>query len=619
MTMADVWGITDGYEDALGVWRPTAPKTRTAMLQAMGVDPMEGGRPPDSRVWVVRQGTGGQVTGPGRVRLENGAAVEIKRKLPRDLPLGYHYIDLAGEVEPVRLIVVPRQIQIPDWLPAWGWAVQLYGARSRESWGIGDLADLRRLARWSAEELGAGILLVSPLGAVSPVVPQTASPYSPSSRRFLNLIYIRIEEVPGAAEAIPDLNPLIEQGRALNQSRKINRDAVFKLKLQALELLWRRFGGAKELDFYVAQQGHALEEFAVFCALSERYGGDWRTWPSPFRHPGSAEVARFGFLNKDRIRFHQYVQWLADLQLERGGTEIPLIHDMAIGFEPGGADAWVWQDLLATNVSIGAPPDNYNIRGQDWGLPPFVPYKLRGAAYEPFIQTVRRLLRHAKGLRIDHVMGMFRLFWVPQGMEPAMGAYVAYPSEELLGILALESLRAGALVVGEDLGTVERQVRHKLRGCRVLSYRLLWFETRHPRKYPKMALAAITTHDLPTICGMWTGSDLRAQMEIGLKPNQKGMLAIRQRLQSLTGLADDASLDEVIQRSYRLLSEAPSLIVTATLEDALAVEERPNMPGTISEWPNWSLALPSPLDEIETQPLASEIGQALNVRRKSPG
>jgi 4-alpha-glucanotransferase len=272
--------------------------------------------------------------------------------------------------------------------------------------------------------------------------------------------------------------------------------------------------------------------------------------------------------------------------------------------------------VLATNTTVGVPPDKYNTKGQNWGMPPFVPHKLRAAGYEPFRQTIRANLRHARGLRIDHVMGLFRLFWIPGGADPSMGAFVRYQADELLAIVALESHRAKALIVGEDLGTVEADIQARLAAHRILSYRLLWFETQLPSQYPELALAAVTTHDLPTIAGLWSGADLRIQHELGLQPNAEGFREIRAQLQRMINLPEDAAVHEVIVRAYQLLAEAPSAIITATLEDALAVEERPNMPTTTTEWPNWSIALPTPLETLQRSPLAQAIGD--NFRRRRP-
>jgi 4-alpha-glucanotransferase len=615
----DIWGIDDGYEDALGAWRETPAATQSALLAAMGVDPAQSGPPAEAPVRVVRAGQALPLTKPAELRLEDGTAWRADAALPPDLPLGYHELRPLDGGATVRIVVSPGRCYLPaDW-HTWGWAVQLYALRSAESWGMGDLSDLRRLGQWSATDLGAGILLINPLHAATPVIPQQPSPYFPSSRRFRNGLYLRIEEVPGAAEGGIDLESLAAAGRALNRERYIDRDAIFRLKMEALGRLWSRFGGDPAFDRYCHEQGEALQQFAVFCALAEHYGRGWQAWPAEYRRPDAPAVMRFGAECADRVRFHQWLQWLLDAQLARAAAELPVMQDLPIGVDPNGADAWAWQDVLASKVTVGAPPDKYNTLGQDWGLPAFVPHKLRAAAYEPFRQTIRATLRHAGGLRIDHVMGLFRLYWIPQGMDPSLGAYVRYAADELLAIVALESQRAHAVVVGEDLGTVEEGLQERLAAHRLLSYRLLWFETDPPARYPELALAAVTTHDLPTIAGLWSGADLRTQQRLGLRPNEEGLREIRERLRAMTGIPEGAKVREVIVRAHRLLAKAPSAVVTATLEDAMAAEERPNMPSTTTEWPNWSLALPASLEDLETQGLARAVADTLRRRRSPQG
>ena len=332
------------------------------------------------------------------------------------------------------------------------------------------------------------------------------------------------------------------------------------------------------------------------------------------RRPDTAAVHTFARQRADRVRFHAWLQWLLDSQLAAAAT-LPVVEDLAVGFDPGGADAWAWQDLLALDVRVGAPPDEFNTQGQDWGLPPFIPWKLRAAGYEPFVQTIRTSLRHAGGLRVDHVMGLFRLFWIPLDGGQAAGAYVRYPASDLLDILALESHRAGAFVVGEDLGTVEDAVRQELAERQILSYRLLWFEPDSPERYPHQALAAVTTHDLPTIAGVWTGADLVAQREIGLAPNEDGQAELHRRLGQRADVEADASVADVTTGAYRALARAPSRVLMATLDDALGVAERPNMPGTTDQWPNWSLALPTPLEDVEADPTVAAVAEALNTDR----
>ena len=411
---------------------------------------------------------------PAELVLEDGTLLKVQDSVPADLPLGYHELVFADGAPPVTIIRSPGRCYLEPGLRIWGWAVQLYAARSSKSWGFGDLADLRRLGRWSAG-LGAGAVLINPLSAVAPVLPQQASPYFPSSRRFRNPLYLRIEEIPGAASTEIDLERLAATALALNEQRQIDRNQVFRLKMQALEALWGCWNGDAAFDSFLSQQGESLRAFAAFCTLAEQHGGDWREWPTEYRRPESSAVSRFVDANADRVRFHAWLQWLLDEQLAQAASELPLVLDLPIGVDPGGADAWQWQDVLANSASVGAPPDEFNTEGQDWCLPPFIPHCLRAARFRPFIETIRSALRHAQGLRIDHVMGLFRLFWIPNGLSPKHGAYVRYPSEALLAIVAVESHRAGAWIAGEDLGTVEPDVRRRLAENRMLPYRLLWF------------------------------------------------------------------------------------------------------------------------------------------------
>ncbi|HVX15733.1 MAG TPA: 4-alpha-glucanotransferase [Pirellulales bacterium] len=610
----DGWGIDDGYQDARGEWRTIAPETIAAVRAAMDA----GGAPPSAerRIQVVRQHQTVRIPS-GRLYLEDGSHVDLRRKrLPPDIPIGYHdFRPKRGEGPSIRFIVTPGRCPLPK-RGLWGWAGQLYAARSQDSWGFGDLADLRRLAVW-ARSHGAGFLLVNPLSAASPVTPQQPSPYYPASRRFLNPLYLRIEEVPGAASVAGDLEWLATAGKALNEQRVIDRNKVFELKMHALEKIFGRVSSDRAFERYCAERRRDLAEFATFCVLAEKLGGDWRAWPSEFQRSGGPAVARFVDDNRERIRFHQWLQWLLDEQLARAGEESAIVQDLAIGVDPGGADAWVWQDLYAQSCTVGAPPDLYNRQGQDWGLPPFIPHKLRAAGYEPFVQTLRATLRHSRGLRIDHVMGLFRLYWVPHGLDATHGAFVRYPADEMLAIVAIESQRAGAFVVGEDLGTVDEEIRALLAAHRVLSYRLLWFEDEPPASYPELSMAAVTTHDLPTVAGLWDGHDVRAQRALGLDPNEEGLRAIRDKLASLGHLDEEARADDVVDRAYQLLSGAASYVATASLDDALAVNERPNMPCTTTQWPNWSLALPGGIEALEKSPLAGRIAAAMRKRGRT--
>jgi len=608
------WGVEEGYEDARGGWRASPPATVETIVDAMSGGSEVG--PPESPVLFVHPGHPAAVDGPARLTLEDGAEIAVDGGLPPDLPFGYHTLARLDDGAETTVVAGPGRACLPGNAPAWGWAVQLYALRSSRSWGMGDLGDLAELGRWSAGDLGAGLLLVNPLHAALPGLPQTASPYFPSSRRFRNPLYLRVEDVPGAGDLEPGLDDLAAAGRALNREPRIDRDAVFRLKMDALGRLWQGFPGDPDFDRYCREDGAALEGFATFSVLATTHGRGWRNWPEGHRHPDRSEVAAFKAEHADDVRFHQWLQWLVDGQLRAASEAVPVVHDLAVGVDPDGVDAWLWQDSFALGMKVGAPPDEFNTQGQDWGLPPFDPWKLRSAAYLPFVQTIRAALRHAGGLRLDHVMGLFRLFWIPEGVSAAEGAYVRYPAADLLDIVALESHRAGAYVVGEDLGTVEREVRAELAVRNVLSYRLVWFEDGPPAGYPVQALAAVTTHDLPTVAGLWTGSDLEDQRRIGLEPNEESTEGIRRRLAETLGLAPDAPPDDVVAGTCGLLASAPSMLLTSSLDDALAVTERPNMPGTTDQWPNWSIPLPLPLEEIEADPRPRRIADLL---RRSPG
>ena len=581
-------------------------------------------------VRIVRQGQRVTFDEPADLVLEDGSREslvpgrtsrtqrQVRARVPADVPLGYHTVELHDSGRRLSLIVTPGRCHLPPGLRIWAWAVQLYGARSRRSWGIGDFSDLARLASRSYE-LGCRLLLVNPLHAATPVVPQQPSPYSPTTRRFLNPLYLSIPDVPGAQE-LPGFDRFLDTGRRLNAGTLIDRDAAFRLKMRVLEKLHARFAGDDGFDAFIAVEGASLREYAAFCVLAEEHGANWRRWPAKYRDPRSPDVRRFVDERRERVRFHQWVQWHLDRQLKRVKDRVPVMQDLPIGIDPTGADAWAWQDVLAQEMSVGAPPDEFNTKGQNWGLPPFVPARLKAAAYRPFIETIRGTMRHAGGLRIDHVMGLYRLFWIPDGADPADGAYVRNAAEDLLAIIALESERAQAIVVGEDLGTVERRAQQQLMAAAVLSYRLLWFEKGDPAEYPERALAAVTTHDLPTIAGLWTGSDLEAQHRLRLQPNEAGTHEMRERLARLTRSTDATPLPEVIRRTYKALGRAPSVVVAATLEDAAAVEARPNMPGTIDQWPNWSQPLPVDIDTLcrskQAEAIAAALSRGTRTRRR---
>jgi len=601
--------IDPGWIDAWGKPRTVSRATLQALAAAMDGDPSDLDAPAVDPVRLARPG---DVLGrAGQLTLEDGSDLGDVARLPLDLPLGYHRLSTdAGEQ---LLIAAPPYCHLPDDLRTWGWSVQLATARSRRSWGIGDLDDLRELATWS-HEIGAGILQVSPLGAPTPGPEPEASPYFPATRRFRSPLHLAVGEVPGAERFVDELAPLAAAGEALNAERLVDRERVLSLKLRALGLLWASGAGndtraTAGIAALRQEMGEALRRWSVYAALAERHGGDWRRWPDDCRDPAGPGVAHLAEELSERVAFHEWVQWLLDEQLRVAGSQgVGLVHDLPIGFDPGGFDAWSWQGELARGAWLGAPPDFLAPDGQDWGLPPFAPHRLRAAGYRPFIDTLRSVLRHAAGLRIDHAAGLFRTWWVPAGRASAEGAYVRYASDELLAVLALESERAGAWIVGEDLGTIEGGVREALAERRILSMRVIYFEEEPPSRFPHRAMAVVSTHDLPTVAGVWTGSDLADQARAGVTPDATGLASLRARLQSVAGVSSDARPREVILAAYAALTAAPSAVIAASLEDALALDERVNLPGTVSpSRPNWSLGLPLPIEQLRDDPFVARL------------
>ncbi len=375
----DSWGISDGYWDVAGTWHSTDDDVRVALLQAMGA---EGDSPPGSRYWSVTAGEAHYLDSLCEVQLEDGTLLPAVAQLPPDLPVGYHELHPldGGSVTP--LVVAPRRLPEPP--RAWGWSTQLYALRSRWSWGVGDLGDLRDLLRWTAT-LGGRALLVNPLHANTPVGVQQPSPYYPSSRRFRNVLYLRVADVPGVVAVAADVARLDQAGRELVHSPRLERDRVLALKLEALEQIFRALGadvGGEPFRRWRTARGPSLERWATFCTIAETHGPAWPTWTEYLRHPDSPAVIETAARAPDRVRFHAWCQWLLDEQLRAATASSPaaLLQDLAVGFDPKGFDAWCDQDLLALTCRIGAPPDELGPEGQDWGLPPYVPWKLRGRA-----------------------------------------------------------------------------------------------------------------------------------------------------------------------------------------------------------------------------------------------
>ena len=596
----DAWGIDASWLDDLDQEHSVAPETIEQLRQVIGTPPAD---LLERAPIVARPGDALEVDAAD-VECEDGQTRHVVGTLPADFPLGYHRLRTADGRER-RLIVSPGRCWLPEGWRGWGWAVQLYATRGRDSWGIGDLGDLRTVTGF-AKTQGAGFVLVNPLHAVAPTEGQEASPYLPATRRFRNPLYLRIADVPGA-DAV-DVEA--DAGRALNDGELIDRDAVWALKRRVLRRVFD--AGFDETPFrdWWWHQGQPLMDWSTWCALADEHGPDWHTWPAELQDPRGRAVADWAATRDREIAFHAWLQWQLDAQLRAATEGITVIQDLPIGVAGGGADAWAWQDVLAQGVNVGAPPDAFNSLGQDWGSPPLVPWRLQAADYEPFIQSIRATMAGAGGLRVDHVMGLFRLWWVPQDGGPMDGTYVRYPYEDMLDIVALESHRAQAIVVGEDLGVVEDGVREAMAEHWILSFKLLWFEDDDPAQWPAGSMAAVTTHDLPTVPGLWTGADLAEQREHETGTDEDLERGRASLLEHLGDVPADATPIEAVEAAYRRLATAPSTLLSVTLDDALAVERRPNMPGT-TDRPNWSLPLPVPAEDLAAHPGVQALAHVL--------
>lgn len=558
--------------------------------------------------------------------------------IPGNLPLGYHELivtigthDVDGSeadggihaTATSTIIVTPNRVGLPRRMGAsrvWGYAAQLYSVRSHHSWGLGDLTDLADLCTWSASQ-GAGYLLTNPLHAAEVAGRMEPSPYLPSSRLFVNPIYIRPELIAEYHDLDQYDASLIESLRTTtlddDPQALLDRDRTWQAKSQALELIHRvDMSASRRMAFtaFRVARGRRLEDFATWCLLSELHGSDWHDWPAELHDPHGAAVARVRREHADRIDFHMWLQWIADQQLstaQSSGTDagmpVGLICDLAVGVNGSGADAWMLNGLFAREMNVGAPPDPFNQAGQDWGQPPMRPDVLEQMAYAPLREMVSNALRHAGGVRIDHIMGLFRLWWVPKGLGPRHGAYVRYNHEAMVGVVALEAYRAGALVIGEDLGTVEPWVRDHLASRGILGTSIMWFETgpdgrpRQPQQWREHAMSSVTSHDLPPTSSYLRGDHVELRDRLGLlteSVDEERENARRERETWLASLrqqgvleADEDDPEQVTLAMHTLLTRTPSKVINATLTDAVGDPRTQNLPGTEDEYPNWRVPL----------------------------
>jgi 4-alpha-glucanotransferase len=721
--LGQLYGIDPSYTDFWGKRRRVPVATERALLEAMGAQvgserevadslreaearpwrrmlaPVRAIAPPEPLAitftlparlgssaidWTLLEETGqvhqgtlrpDELTPVGAAEVDGDTYRRWRMPLPSDLSHGYHRLAMAvrggrqRHAGSLQLIVTPARCRqpAPD-SRLWGLTAQLYGLRSARNWGIGDFTDLADLAEQAAE-LGAAALGINPLHALFPADPNHISPYSPSSRLFLNVFYLDPEAAPDLAESGEAQAMLGDAGfrGELDRARSadlVDYPAVWRLKLRALELLFESFrtrhlasssARARAFREFRAEMGQALEQHAVFDALHEQAlqttgAWSWQNWPEPLRHPHSTEVATFAREHRERVDFFAWLQWLADIQLgeaqaraRAGGMPIGLYQDIAVAVNPASAMAWADPGVSLSGASVGAPPDWFNPHGQNWMLAPLSPVGLHEGAYAVFAAALRHNMRHAGAVRIDHVMGLRRLFWIPGGGSPAEGAYVRYPFADLVRIIALESERHRCLVIGEDLGTVPRGFRPAMQRAGLLSCRVLYFERAPggafvaPAAYPRQSLVSVSTHDLPTVRGFWTCRDVKWRNLLRRFPDEAAsgraraererdrvllLRALEQAGLLPPGIDPEAppaeACEDLVVAIHRYLALTPGYLVMVQLEDAAGEEEQPNLPGTDGH-PNWRRKLGASLERLLEEPVVRRIAAVMTATGRSPG
>jgi 4-alpha-glucanotransferase len=569
--------------------------------------------------------------GPAVLVDPSGARIDVT-ELPPDLEPGYYRLEPVDEDRDITVVVAPPALpQVPH---SWGWMLQLYALHSAASWGIGDLGDLREFVSWTGREHGADAVLLNPLHAVTPVPPLQPSPYTPSSRRFSTPLALRVTDLDAYRQADGATRTEVDALRPDTVGGRIDHDRIWAAKRSAAELLWRAAGRPEPRD-----APDDLWQFAIFCALAERYGGRWGLWPEGLRHPANPDVDRARHELAPRVAFHAWLQTQVQEQLaavrDAGrAAGVRVVHDLAVGCDPEGADGWALQDVLAMGVRVGAPPDAFSQQGQDWGLPPWRPDRLDATGYAAYRDLVRAQLRQADGLRIDHVAGLWRLWWVLPGESAARGTYVHYDSDVMLAVLTLEAWNAGALVIGEDLGTVEPEVTEGLTERNVLGSSVLWFTRDRdapgepllpPDRWPERSVATVSTHDLPTASGFLRGEHVRVRAELGLldDPAAEAARAELDRLELVELLREQGLVtgsepgeDQLVVAMHALLARARSRLVLISPYDVLGETRQPNLPGTVFQYPNWRIPLPESLEEMRDDPRVRVVVDELRMYRR---
>lgn len=637
------FGVETSYYDARGTFRQASDEAVREILDVLARSgPAPGAEP---RVHVVRKGRNSPIHGVchdgagwrltrGNRSIATGTCEQGSVTLPDKVKVGSYRLAIDGAdaaARPEAVLVAPTA----SWQPktfdqggrVWALAVQLYGVRSRRNWGIGDFTDLAALVA-DAGRLGAAGVALNPLHAITLDDPGAISPYSPTSRLFLNPLYIDIEaipEFPGLAAA-----GLAGEVERLRGTAQVDYAGVIPAKLEGLRLAFAAFretaSAARRADFaaFKAERGDWLTGYCAFVTLRGRHGGPWWDWPQDFRAPSRDALAALA-RDDAEMDFHAFVQWTADRQLaactaaaDRVGMPIGLYLDVAVGVAADSADVWANQGAYVRELSAGAPPDLLNTAGQDWGLASFNPRVLLDTDFALLRETLRAVMRHAGAIRLDHVLGFNRLYMVPHGFKPDQGTYVRFPLEAMLAVVAQESQAQRCLVIGEDLGTVPDGFRETLADWNVWSYRVMLFERlgdysfAAPSAYPGQALVSFATHDLPTFAGWLSGHDLAVKHGLGIDPGESEDARRYAREMVAQALRRDVGSDHLsFDGIARFLARTPSRLMVIAAEDAFQVIDQPNVPGTINEHPNWRQKLPVLREDFSSDHRLGEIARIL--------
>ena len=696
--LAEAHGISTEFWDWKGQHRKPSQETLIACLKAMGVDTTSEDwidedfarveeadwRAPLPPCTVVEQSQYKTINvhvpagAPANVwvRMEDGTTIVADQvenlepdrmidgqlvgrasfRLPTDVAPGYHTIFLESDEASCQAsyIVTPSWLGTPglEGDSVWGFMAQLYSVCGKSSWGVGDFFDLEDLAVWATTKHNADFILINPTHAAQVTGHMEPSPYFPSTRRYINPIYIRPEGIEEYATGSDQVRDTVQQWRrqtytVSRTSPEINRDAVWNAKKQALKIIFaleRRPGRQMELDSYLQEQGARLVRYATWCVLTEAYGHNWKRWPEEFQDPESDQVTEFVQENWDEVMFYMWLQWIAHMQAARAhataltaGMSIGVMGDLAVGVDRDGAETWSMRRFFAPGVTVGAPPDAYNQAGQDWRQPPWRPDKLKQASYAPFRDMISSMLGSSGALRIDHIIGLFRLWWIPESMSPGEGAYVRYDHEAMVGILALEAQRAKTIIVGEDLGTVEPWVRDYLARRGILGTSVLWFENEagggqplNPEQWRPLCLGSVTTHDLPPTLGYLAHDHVGLRYGLGLltetldeeiRRDAAEQSAVLDLLRSRGFIgADETDPHAILLGLHRFLYQTPAKLKCVALTDVVGERRTQNQPGTIDEYPNWRIPLGDEsghrlyLEEIFALPQVSDVTGIMNGR-----